>query len=911
MYDRGRVRMYHKALLVVVGAALGVVAQQQDPRDGRDLGEFFKGLQFGIGADTAAVFDRLADNLEFTIDQVGSRIDSSFDSLSDRIEDQVQDTLPPWMREPVRRVSGPHGEDTRVAGEFHPEQPIDAIVGDFGGPSEGVDDGLKAYFEGDNVEEDAEVAVSPGPNFSKRPVSRPNFFSHTFNPFGMRPGHPSIDIFGIMNRRQWWKGENVCVDREEIDEGRNSGENSTNSSDEGDAEMSHGNGGFLFTFGQMEVTSCSESNDKYTCTTKTSRRGINKSVKVTYRCCHGYLKEATGCTKVDLRELPDALEKVGATDFLALVKAAGLKDELTKNMTLFVPSNEALQEFTVDLESENEFSNNVDEDRNLNEVYSSRDKRNSGKLDIKAIVKAHMTPGFLYAGELRDEQIIATELEGATFRINTYSTVPPSATVNCARMTTVNQHSSNGVIHSVDRMLRPVTKTLSEIILADDRFTILRQLLIKDDMMTTLKEAGQLTVFAPTDSAFKKISPAALQSLMNGNACLKTVLKNHVLGNVICSAAVQGKARTVNILDDYLMLERDDDDKMFVGEAQIISRDIMGTNGVMHIIDAPLMPQEAKPVMDVLSANNLTRFLELVEAAGMTEEISKMADATIFVPSDEAINAMTEEELNNLMADKTALREVLQYHMSSPALGARDVENNHLVNTNAGNPLRINLYSGSPLLTGLINNRRRNGIRLTAGCSRVSIMDMRACGTVVHVIDNLLEAPKMSVLKQLEDQEDFSIFTQMIKESNISDTLSGEGPFTILAPSDHVFMALPEEELNLIKEDVEMKENLVKKHILEEHVCCSGINSNTWLFMDHKRAMDGSAIHLRRTHSGRLMAGPARITHCSAPSTNGVIHTVNHLLMDVRPESNEDTNTRQGNRPVFSAPGLEIFFGGF
>jgi len=290
-----------------------------------------------------------------------------------------------------------------------------------------------------------------------------------------------------------------------------------------------------------------------------------------------------------------------------------------------------------------------------------------------------------------------------------------------------------------------------------------------------------------------------------------------------------------------------------------------------------------------------------------------MADATIFVPSNEAIDAMAEDELNKLMEDKSGLREILEYHMSSPALGARDVENNHLANTTAGHPLRINLYSGSPLLSGLINNRRRNGVRLTAGCSRVSIMDMRACGTVVHVIDSMLEAPKSSILDQLEEEEDFSIFSQMIKESNMSEALSGEGPFTILAPSDHVFKVLPEEELNLIMEDQELKNNLVKKHILEEHVCCSGISSNTWLFMDHKRAMDGSAIHMRRTHNGRLMAGPARITRCSAPSTNGVVHTVNHLLMDVRPQNDEvEPNTRfGGNRPVFSAPGLEIFFGGF
>ncbi len=66
-------------------------------------------------------------------------------------------------------------------------------------------------------------------------------------------------------------------------------------------------------------------------------------------------------------------------------------------------------------------------------------------------------------------------MEGATLRINTYSTQPPAATVNCARMISVNHHSTRGVVHSIDKVLQPVTKSLAELITSDPQFSILYQ----------------------------------------------------------------------------------------------------------------------------------------------------------------------------------------------------------------------------------------------------------------------------------------------------------------------------------------------------------------------------------------------------------------------------------------------------
>ena len=93
-----------------------------------------------------------------------------------------------------------------------------------------------------------------------------------------------------------------------------------------------------------------------------------------------------------------------------------------------------------------------------------------------------------------------------------------------------------------------------------------------------------------------------LKKIERGNGCSKDILLHHLLPNVICTGVIDNKAKTMNVNDKYIIVERNDDDELFVDEdATIVTRDIMGTNGVIHVIDKVLIPEAARTVIIIIT----------------------------------------------------------------------------------------------------------------------------------------------------------------------------------------------------------------------------------------------------------------------------------------------------------------------
>ena len=86
-----------------------------------------------------------------------------------------------------------------------------------------------------------------------------------------------------------------------------------------------------------------------------------------------------------------------------------------------------------------------------------------------------------------------------------------------------------------------------------------------------------------------------IRKIEKGNGCSKDILLHHLLPNVICTGVISGKAKTSNINDKYIILERNPEDEILVNDvAMVVNRDVMASNGVIHIIDDVLIPETAR-----------------------------------------------------------------------------------------------------------------------------------------------------------------------------------------------------------------------------------------------------------------------------------------------------------------------------
>ncbi len=323
--------------------------------------------------------------------------------------------------------------------------------------------------------------------------------------------------------------------------------------------------------------------------------------------------------------------------------------------------------------------------------------------------------------------------------------------VSAIAMVGCSDDDDNSIIGS---NLEP-TLDIVETAIAAGNFKTLVAAIEAADLVDDLKGEGPFTVFAPNDEAFAALPEGTVEALLQDPATLASILTYHVVAGKVKAAQVVNidAAQTLNGQSVSISITKDGN--VMVDNATVIATDILCSNGVIHVIDAVILPGEGSsisglastakilvtdgsnvnsmpgrpvhlpggkiPIFPMAHKAGLNTLAAAVEAAGLQQTLTVSGPFTVFAPTDEAFAALPDGALEALLQDPEALTQVLLYHVISGVVKAEDVVN--LTEATMMNGQSVSISADTDVMVNDAN---------------VIATDIMARNGVVHLIDKVL-----------------------------------------------------------------------------------------------------------------------------------------------------------------------------
>ncbi|TGC06940.1 fasciclin domain-containing protein [Methanolobus halotolerans] len=135
------------------------------------------------------------------------------------------------------------------------------------------------------------------------------------------------------------------------------------------------------------------------------------------------------------------------------------------------------------------------------------------------------------------------------------------------------------------------------------------------------------------------------------------------------------------------------------------------------------------------------------------------------------------------------------------------------------------------------------------------------------------ETEEMNIVEVAESAGSFNTLVQAVQEAGLVETLSDEGPFTVFAPTDEAFDALPEGTLDALLADEEALRTVLTYHVVDGEYMASDI-----VDMESLTTLQGEDITILVT-DGDVMVNNANVTQTDIEASNGVIHVIDQVIL--------------------------------
>lgn len=486
---------------------------------------------------------------------------------------------------------------------------------------------------------------------------------------------------------------------------------------------------------------------------------------------------------------------------------------------------------------------------------------------LRGILLYHVAYGIIGSTDISDKGSIDT-IFGE--RLNT-TVEGDSVKINDVNVVKADVKASNGVVHVIDGVLIPPFMANDVIATAQNAgiFNTLLAAVDAADLTATLQGDGPFTLFAPTDSAFETLGAAAVQSLLKDIPTLTDILTYHVIaGEIVLGSelgrnntltTVQGGSIDVHIWNFWFF------QYVYLNDGvNILVKDILTSNGVIHVIDTVLIPTNTSlpepTITEILEADpNFKTLSTALSTAGLSDTLNGDGPFTLFAPTNAAFDALGAETIAALLADPKGLSEILTYHVVAGEVYSDDLTSGAVETVN-GADLIVDVGFFHVYLNGN---------------TYVVHVDQKASNGVIHTIDSVLIPPAGDCLA-VAAANGLDSFVAAVKEANLTKALSDpNGTFTIFAPTNAAFDALSG--VNL---PVDTLTTVLTYHVLPEVT-----NSDDLSDGDGLTTLEGSSIEVSFNYflwiffDGIYLDEKAKIVATDLLCTNGVIHIIDKVLL--------------------------------
>lgn len=417
----------------------------------------------------------------------------------------------------------------------------------------------------------------------------------------------------------------------------------------------------------------------------------------------------------------------------------------------------------------------------------------------------------------------------------------------------------------------PVEGNIVEVASANPEFSILVDAVKRAGLVDVLSSAGTFTVFAPTNAAFQSLlTELGVSGLEDIPAeTLKSVLLYHVLSTKVASSAVATGYVSTNApgaADSKLSLwiEKTGSTVKLDNRSTVTSVDISASNGVIHVIDKVLIPND---VVGVASANpNFSILVDAVVKAGLADALKGLDGATLFAPTNDAFAALLSELGFSSLDDVpvSTLTNILLYHVVAAPVKAADVTTGYAASLAAGaDDEKVSLFLEKSGSSVKIDNR-----------ANVTIADVISSNVVIHAIDKVI-LPNKIVQMAINDPS-FSSLVSAVVYAELVDALNGNGPFTVFAPTNDAFAAL------LSAAGVTAVTDLPKEvvaAVLLDHVVAGNVTSSE-LANGNVPTLGANSIAVSGVGTAPKLNGDINITAVNIQGVNGVFHRIDKVIFN-------------------------------